>query len=737
MKVILVNPPNPDPPPAYFGPPYGLSLLGAILARAGVEVLGRDYDRVQPDAMLKDATALLRRAKPDLVGVSCQSSNRGAAAALVHHLKKVSPSLPVIVGGPFATTNPELLLRRTGADWVAVGDGEQTLPELVAAIAAGGDPRSVAGLVWSEKGCVRRAPERAAFTALDELPHPDFDLFDIRDNLTRYHRPRAEALACGVRLSGRRTLAMNSAIMVLSSRGCVYRCVFCPMSTFKGAPRLHSPTYFVRLVADLAKRYAWRDFVFGDNFFTRDRDRVLEICRLLRQEAPGIEWICMTRADAMDPVLAAAMSAAGCREISYGIETGSPRVQKEIGKRLDLDKVPEAFRITRRAGMNAVLMLMVGNPGDDMETTRETASFLRGIEPDRVLVNLTKVYPGTGLHATAEAAGVVSDDFYEKDAHEPPYYTVERTLEELTRMKALMPARTVYVETGAGCVNGCCSLRRPSAHRGLAVALSLAASRGERGVLGGGETLLIPGLGALLDDAQALGLYDLSFYTTGRPLVDARLVERLRLRRELRRLVIPLFSSDAARHDRAARVPGALAQTRLGMRNWARRSGELCVWVLPSEQDLPGLSAWVRGLFDDGVREVLLAHREPPPGWGGRTLASTPRLKVFAAAAAEAVSVQGEGGGSVSVFGLPACLWDGDPGLRHEPRSLYDETVAGRDIVRDLRLRREPLMAHGRACVDCALRDSCDGVRADYLARYGDGELRPVAAPAVARRGGY
>lgn len=726
MKVLLINPLNPDPPPAYFGAPYGLSLLGAILKARGVSVVGRDYDRFTQEAMLADAGALVQTENPDLVGVSCQSSNRGGVAALVARLKSLAPGLPVVVGGAFATSDPEVVLRRTGADWVAVGDGEETLPELVDDLARGGDGRGVAGLVWSEGGRPVRAPERAPFTDLDSLPAPDFDLFDAAASLARFRRPRAEELAGPVTAAGRRCLAMHSAIMLLSSRGCVYRCVFCPMSTFKGKPRLHSPAYFVRQVADMARRYRWRDFVFGDNFFTRDRERVLEICALLRREAPGIQWICMTRADAMDPALARAMAAAGCREISYGVESGSPRVQKSIGKRLDLELVPAAFAATREAGMQAVLMLMVGNPGDDLESTRETATFLRGVDPDRVLVHKTKVYPGTGIHATATAAGVVPAGFYDGDDHQAPVYTVERTLEQIEEMKVLLPSRTHYVEAAPGCVNGCCALRRPGKRResALSAALAQSALRAERAVLGGGESLLIDGLDQALDDAGELQLHDLSLYTTARPLADPRKVARLRARREMRRVVVPLFSPDAARHDARARVPGALAQTKLGLRHWLRSGGEAWAWLIPMEEDLPDLPSWIRRLAAEGVREALLVHREPPPGWGDLPLEDSPRLKTFAGAAAEASLAADEAGLAFSVFGLPPCLWDGKLSPRHEDRALYDEAVSGAEAAVSTRARRLPRLAFGKACGGCALRPSCDGVWADYLARHGEGELR-------------
>lgn len=724
MKVLLVNPPNPEPPPSYFGPPLGLSLLSAILKRRGDEVAAADFDRASPAEMLRGVAAAARTGV-DLVGVSCQSSNRGAALAASRRLKDAFPSLPVVIGGPFATAETEVVLRRSGADWAALGDGEETLPELVAALEAGADPRAVPGLAWTQDGEVRRSEARAAFTDLDSLPYPDFDLFDAAGNLARFRAPRADALAAEWAAPGRRPLPMRSALMLLSSRGCVYRCVYCPMSLETGAPRTHSTEYFARMIGHFARRYGQRDFVFGDNYFTRDRPRTRALCADLEREAPGIEWICMTRADAMDAETAAAMSAAGCREVSYGVESGSPRVQKAIGKRLRLDLVPAAFEQTRAAGMDAVLMMMVGNPGDGAETTRETAAFLGGLDPDRVLVHTTKVYPGTGLHATAAAAGVVPPDFYEGDEHRPPVFTVERTLPELEAMRALLPSRTLYVETGAGCVNGCCSLRRTRTGVASTAALLHAARRAERAVLGGGESLLLKGLDGLLDDAGDLEIHDLSLYTAARPLADERLAASLRARKDLRTVVVPLFAPDAARHDARARVPGALAQTKLGLRNWRRLGGEVWAWLQPGAA-LGGLAAWTARLAAEGVGRALLVHREPPPGWGGLPLEDCARLSDFADAALPAARAARAAGLELSVFGLPPCVWDEGAAPRHEDRALYDEAASGPAEPVSLRSRRAPRLAFARACESCRARPRCAGVWADYLARHGEEELHAL-----------
>jgi len=223
-----------------------------------------------------------------------------------------------------------------------------------------------------------------------------------------------------------------------------------------------------------------------------------------------------------------------------------------------------------------------------------------------------------------------------------------------------------------------------------------------------------------------LEIHDLGLYTTARPLADERLAARLRSRRDLRRLLVPLFSGDGERHDSSVKVPGALAQTMLGLRRWVRLGGEVGVWLLPSRAEMAGLGPWVRRLACEGVKEVLLAHREQPPGWGGLSLEDCPGLKSFAEAAAEAARAASETGLSLSVFGLPACLWDGRLAPRHELRALYDETISGASSPESCRARRRPRMAFGAACGTCSRKASCDGVRGDFLARYGEEDLHAV-----------
>ncbi|MFA6316008.1 MAG: radical SAM protein, partial [Elusimicrobiota bacterium] len=552
-------------------------------------------------------------------------------------VKKASPRTVVVVGGPWPTLEPGFMLDRCKADFVAVGDGEETLLELVESLEAGRSPASVKGLAYRQGKAVRQTPRRGPFLAVDTLPYPAFHLFDAAGELERRRRPEAEALAGPVSAAGRRCLAMHSALMVLGSRGCVYRCVFCPMSYHRGPVRRHSPDYFVGMVEHLCKAYGQDRMVFGDNYFTLDQDWAAEVSDRLVRRKIRLKWICMTRPDSVPPGLLKKMGLAGCREIAYGLETGSPKVQRRIGKRMRLERVGPALEATREAGISSTLMLMVGNPGESRDTVRETAGFCSRLEPDRVLVHTTKVYPGTTLHDAALAQGVIPPGFYDRDDHNAPPYTGEMTLAELKALKNLLQPRTTYLGAGAGCVNGCCPLRKPPARAGAGLdkLLALASLRTERTVLGGGEPFLRPDLPDLLDKARVLQMHGLWLYTTARPLARKTgapwesLAGSLRSD-VLRGIVVPLFSAEAGQHDRRSLAEGSLTQARAGMVRWRNAGGLVHAWLHLSAENIGSLPDWVRWLADHGIGRASFLFGSDPPGWGGTPWKDLPPMRTAA-----------------------------------------------------------------------------------------------------------
>ncbi|MBI4678654.1 MAG: radical SAM protein [Elusimicrobia bacterium] len=738
MKITLVNPPNPDPPPSYYGPHYGLSLLGAILERAGHAVSGRDFDLWREDAMLAQLPAVLRVEAPDLVGISCLSSNRHIVLRLADVVKRLSPKTTVVVGGPFATIEPGFLLDRCRADLVCIGDGEETLRDLVEALAAGRSVARVRGLALRRGKAARRTRSREPFLAVDSLPYPAFHLFDVARELERHRRPEAESLAGPVSAAGRRCLAMHSALMVLGSRGCVYRCLFCPMSRFRGPVRRHSPEYFVSMVEHLCRTYGQRHMVFGDNYFTLDQDWAAEIAGKILERRLSLQWICMTRPDSVSPGLLRKMGEAGCREIAYGLESGSPKVQRLIGKRMKLERVRPALEATREAGISSTLMLMVGNPGESRRTVRETAALCSRLEPDRVLVHTTKVYPGTALHDIARRQGVIPPGFYDQDGHQAPPYTGEHSLAELKSLKEMLPPRTLYLRAGAGCVNGCCGLRKPPAAprpAPLDRLLALASLRAERVVLGGGEPFLRKDIPDILEKGRTLQMHGLWFYTTARPFAGPAsrrslmggLLERALREDVARGVVVPLFSDDPKEHDERSLVSGALLQTRLGMTRWRNAGGDLHAWAHLTRGNVGRLAGWVQWMADHGVSKAAFLFGGSPACWGAVPWKDLPGMLEAARALEALLPRAGSLGVAVSAFGIPECLLPDDKVPHEESRCVFDETLppTGEPVALGA-LRRERFKEKPRACRECGANDLCEGVWRGYLALAGDEEFHAV-----------
>ena len=107
-RTLLINPIGPDPPPIYFGPPYGLALIAAVLERNGKDVTCLAYERESYDEMMGSLMKELSKGY-DYVGVSCQSTSRGVVYRMIDSIRKGFPDAKLIVGGPFASLMPELL----------------------------------------------------------------------------------------------------------------------------------------------------------------------------------------------------------------------------------------------------------------------------------------------------------------------------------------------------------------------------------------------------------------------------------------------------------------------------------------------------------------------------------------------------------------------------------------------------------------------------------------------------
>jgi len=368
-------------------PPMGLAYVAGALHGAGHEV--RILDAAVAPRWEADLDTALAAWRPQVVGVSASTAVWEAALALAARAKQADPGTVVIVGGVHPTLFPAEVLRPGVVDYAVHGEGEQTAVELLAAITSSLPADGIPGIAFLEAGRPRVNGARAPVADLDSLPPPAYELLP----LGLYSTP----------FSGKRHV-----VSMVTSRGCPYPCTFCDAFVVHGRRyRTHSAERVAAEIRHLAERFGIREVLFKDSEFTLDRDRVERFCDIMASGGPRVAWTCSARVNCVDAPLLLKMAAAGCRVIQYGVESGDPVVLEALKKKITVEKVREAFRATRAAGIETVANLMVGTPGETRDSVEATLRLVREIRPDHLNVQALVLYPGTELHRTLEGRSPV------------------------------------------------------------------------------------------------------------------------------------------------------------------------------------------------------------------------------------------------------------------------------------------------------------------------------------------
>jgi anaerobic magnesium-protoporphyrin IX monomethyl ester cyclase len=283
-------------------PPLGLGYIAASLEKHGIPVDLVDCTFLsEQEAIMK-----VRGSNPRIVGIYAMFSMKKMALKMA---KTLSQSCEVLVaGGPLPTSNPVDFLE--DFDVVVIGEGEETMVELVGVIEKGADLSMVKGIVYKEKpnGKVRFTPSREFIQDLDSVPFPDRELFDNIPYKKYY--------------SNRFGYTITS---MITSWGCPFQCEFCSRPVFGNEFKTRSAANVVdEIEAILPLKYdrVW----FADDCFTLDRKRLVGLCDEMVRRHVKIGWECLSRVDTIDSEVASKMKRAGCVRVFFGIESGNDRI---------------------------------------------------------------------------------------------------------------------------------------------------------------------------------------------------------------------------------------------------------------------------------------------------------------------------------------------------------------------------------------------------------------------------
>ncbi len=364
-------------------PHLGFGYVASALESAGYPVT---YLDVNDPVHRKGQIAI-----PEGHGMVCLSASTFSfleARELAERVKRESPESMVVLGGPHTSLDPEKILADSNLDLLVIGEGEETIVELARAVAekgrfdAHGDGTDIRGIAFRRQGKVHRTEPRPWIQDLDRIPFPAFHLFPMH---LYQHYP------------------------LITARGCPYNCVFCSSKKVWGRRwRARSPQNIVREIQHALEHFHGRENYFAilDDTFNLDVERAEAICDGIVEAGLQIRWTNSgIRADRVTPSLAGKMRRAGCEVVGVGIESANEQVLKNIKKGETLEEITLGVHTLKEAGIRVFGFFMIGNPGDTLETIRETIDYAKELNLWGADFSLAVPYPGTELWDIIESKG--------------------------------------------------------------------------------------------------------------------------------------------------------------------------------------------------------------------------------------------------------------------------------------------------------------------------------------------
>jgi radical SAM superfamily enzyme YgiQ (UPF0313 family) len=359
-------------------PPLGLLYLSSYLKARGWQVSVFDSTFKSPG----EFDALVTRARPSVVGLYANLMTKPQVLRMAETCRRAGAV--VVLGGPDPPHHAEQYLEH-GADFVAIGEGEQTLHELLPRLLARPQARDlvgVRGLVFrDEHGRVVRTPPRPLLPKLDELPLPDRD-----------------AIALEPYLAAWRARHRRGSMSLLTARGCPYTCRWCSRSVFGESHRRRSPQAVADEVQLMLERYRPEQLWFVDDVFTIHKGFVRALADELGRRSLRVPFECISRADRIDDDVAEALSRMGCFRLWIGSESGSQRILDLMDRRVTVEQVTRATGLLQRRGIEVGMFLMLGYEGEEPSDLEATLALLKRARPDVFLSTLAYPIKGTEFY---------------------------------------------------------------------------------------------------------------------------------------------------------------------------------------------------------------------------------------------------------------------------------------------------------------------------------------------------
>jgi radical SAM superfamily enzyme YgiQ (UPF0313 family) len=400
LRILLVNPPRYNGIPVIREerceiterysvlPPYSLLQIGSLLRMDGHEV--QLIDANGWNLSWEACSEQIQKASYDTIVFRFTPTTFDSDNKIASISKKTHPKAWTVgICWTLCTIPREVLQNSKDLDIYIRHEYESVTPALISALADVSELSAVQGIAYRNDNKILVNDNAESLSDWDSLPMPAYDLLP---SLKKYfiNTPHGSPFTT-----------------LYTSKGCPFSCIFCTVrnTTVKkrSAKRILNELHYLK------KNFNVNMVSFFDETFTLDRTRVMAICDALKREKLKIVWYCNTRVGLVDAELLKAMYNAGCRGLSYGIESGSQTILDGSKKGTTIEQAEKAIKWTKKAGIKVYCSFIFGLPFENRHTIEETKQFVKRTLPTGAQFNVAVPYPGSELHHLAMEKGWIKD----------------------------------------------------------------------------------------------------------------------------------------------------------------------------------------------------------------------------------------------------------------------------------------------------------------------------------------
>jgi len=339
--------------------------------------------------------SILAEFDPDVVGLTMNTFQTRSAREVSRLVEEVLPRSLVVVGGPHpSSVEVEIFKDFPDIDVSVIGEGEHIFMEII----KGRNLEEIEGICY--KGVMN--PPREPADNLDYIPLPDLSLIDLS------------------KFTGTYPTGAHPSMYIMASRGCPFRCSFCNKSIWGRTVRFRDPKKVVEEIRWLGENGV-KEIYFQDDTFNVNLKWAKSLLQLMIDEGLNRELIYKTdfraNEELLDEDLLELAKKAGFWMIFYGVESGSQKVLDRMRKDLTVREIERAFALTHKFGIKTYGSFIVGMPGENKETLRETFDLLRRINPSYYGFAYATPFPGTDLHKEVSMKGQLFCNNYDDYAY--------------------------------------------------------------------------------------------------------------------------------------------------------------------------------------------------------------------------------------------------------------------------------------------------------------------------------